>query len=198
MVVSSASVRTRFPAETEEMRAVVFRMQDSSYVDAKGRTRWRKNDWVAAELKQLGDFLVIGGYEESHALRYGRLAHTISRYPESVETLRAEGRLQEIPGVGETVASMIVEYLETGSCAKKNEWAKRTPLSVLDIVAIPGLGAKTVRALYRDRRIRGLESLSRAIDAGKLDGVKGLGKKNLAKIKSHIEKVRDSRSAKSR
>lgn len=198
MVASPASGRARLPTETEESRAIETKLKDSSYVDAKGRTRWRRNDWVAAELKQLGDFLVIGGYEESHALRYGRLAHTISRYPESVETLRAEGRLREIPGVGETVATIIAEYLETGSCTKKNEWAKRTPLSVLDIVAIPGLGAKTVRALYRDYGIRGLESLSRAIDAGKLDGVKGLGERTLAKIMSHIEKVRDSRSVKLR
>lgn len=171
---------------------------EATYVDAKGRRRWHKNDWVAAELKKLGDFLIIGGYEESHALRYGRLAHAISRYPESVETLHSEGRLEEIPGVGRTVATIIAEYLETGSCAKKNEWAKQTPLSVLDIVAIPGLGAKSVRLLYRDHRIRGLKSLSEAIEAGKLDGLKGFGKKTLEKIKSHIDSVRDSRSKQSR
>ena len=60
---------------------------DTSYTDAKGRTRWRCNDEIAKKLQQLHEILVIGGYEESHATRYTRLAYTISRHPESVEEL---------------------------------------------------------------------------------------------------------------
>lgn len=156
------------------------------YVDTKGRWRWHRNDWVAGELKKLGDFLVIGGYEESHALRYGRLAHTISRYPESVELLHREGRLHEIPGVGKTIATIIGEYLETGDCTKKKEWAKQAPLTVLDIAAIPGIGAKTVRTLYQRYGITSLEDLQRALERGQLDGIKGIGKKTVERLKRHF------------
>ena len=51
---------------------------DTSYVDAKGRTRWQRNEWLAERLKELGEFLVIGGYAESHAVVYKRLSYTIS------------------------------------------------------------------------------------------------------------------------
>ena len=79
---------------------------DTSYTDAKGRTRWQHNDWLAERLKELGEFLVIGGYEESHAVVYKRLSYTISRYPASVERLLSEGRLAEIPDVGPTIAAL--------------------------------------------------------------------------------------------
>lgn len=157
--------------------------KEAAYVDAKGRRRWHRNDWVAGELKKLGDFLVIGGYEESHALRYGRLAHTISRYPQSVELLCREGRLHEIPGVGKTIATIISQYLETGDCTKKKEWSKQTPLTVLDIAAIPGIGAKTVRILYQRYGITSLNDLQRALDRGQLDDIKGIGKKTVERLR---------------
>ena len=70
---------------------------DESYTDAKGRTRWHRNDEIAKNLQQLHDILVIGGYEESHATRYARLAYTISRHPESVEALHDEGVCRQSP-----------------------------------------------------------------------------------------------------
>lgn len=36
-----------------------------------------RNDEVASIVKQLGDYLIIGGYPEQHAKRYAQLAHTI-------------------------------------------------------------------------------------------------------------------------
>lgn len=160
--------------------------EDSSYIDAKGRTRWRRNDTLAAELKQLGDFLIISGYEESHATRYARLAHTISRYPESLERLHQEERLTDVPGVGGTIAAYIAEYLETGTCAKREEWVRETPLSVLELTAIPGLGAKTVRALYREHGIDSLAALEAALNSGVLDAADGIGPKTRETMRRHI------------
>ena len=37
-----------------------------SYTDDKGRVRWRRNDEVAAVVKQLGEYLIIGGYPVSY------------------------------------------------------------------------------------------------------------------------------------
>lgn len=35
--------------------------KDLSYTDDKGRKRWHRNDDVAAVVKQLGEYLIIGG-----------------------------------------------------------------------------------------------------------------------------------------
>jgi DNA polymerase (family 10) len=163
---------------------------DASYIDAKGRLRWHRNDKVAVQIKQLGDFLIIGGYEESHAKRYGKLAHTISRYPKSVVQLHKEGRLNEIPGVGGTIAEIIGEFIRTGTCSKMEQWAERVPRTVLELTAIPGLGAKTIRTLYTEHGIESLNTLRRALDKGKLDGVKGIGNKTIERMQRFITEQR--------
>ncbi|MCZ6626474.1 MAG: helix-hairpin-helix domain-containing protein [Deltaproteobacteria bacterium] len=159
---------------------------DVSYVDAKGRVRWRRNDEVADQIKRLGDFLIIGGYEESHARRYGKLAHTISRYPNSVVRLHKEGRLGDIPGVGGTIAETIGEFLRTGTCSKMDQWAERIPRTVLELTAIPGLGAKTIRTLYTEHGIKSLSALRKALDKGKLDGARGIGNKTVERMQRFI------------
>ncbi len=160
--------------------------QGLSYIDEKGRQRWHANDKIANDIKRLGDYLIICGYAESHAKRYGILAYTISRYPESVVQLHRERHLSDIPGVGATIAGIIDEFLKTGTCAKMEEWAVRVPKSVLEITAIPGLGAKTIRTLSRKYHIRSLSDLQRALDEGKLDGVKGIGVKTIDRMRQHI------------
>lgn len=170
--------------------SVVASKIDASYVDAKGRLRWHRNDKVAAQIKQLGDFLIIGGYEESHAKRYGKLAHTISRYPKSVVELHKEGRLNEIPGVGGTIAEIIGEFLRTGTCSKMEQWAKRIPRTVLELTAIPHLGAKTIRTLYIEHDIKSLSTLRKALDKGKLDGARGIGNKTVERMQRFITEQR--------
>ena len=159
---------------------------EDSYTDAKGRKRWHRNDWLAEELARLHDFLVIGGYEESHAAVYKRLFYTISRYPEPVDGLHAEGRLGEIPDIGPTIAELIGEYLRTGTCSKKEEWAKHRPVSLLEVAEVPGLGAKMARTLYAEHGIDSLDALESALASGRLDRVRGLGAKTREKITRHI------------
>jgi len=150
---------------------------DGSYVDAKGRLRWHCNDELARQFQMLYDILVIGGYDESHARRYPQLAHTISRHHESIHSIKDEGRLTEIPGIGGVVEQIITEFLETGTCSKLEEWSADTPRSVLDLTEIPGIGAKTAGTLYRDYGIDSLKSLKQAIEGGTIAGVKGIGEK---------------------
>jgi DNA polymerase (family 10) len=164
----------------------MYSFPTGTYTDAKGRTRWQQNDWLAEQLKQLGEFLIIGGYEESHATRYPKLAYAISRHPEPIEVLWEEKRLGSIPGVGSTIQGIIGEFLATGTCTKKEEWTQHTPLSVLEVAAIPGLGAKTVKVLYQEHGVKNLADLGAALENGALQNVPGLGKKTLAAIEARL------------
>ncbi len=158
-----------------------------SYTDEKGRTRWHVNDEIALRLLELHTFLIMADYPEDHASRYPRLAHSISRFPESVADLVEQGRLiEEIGGIGEIVETIITEYLQTGTCSKIEEYAGDIPQTVTELVPIPGLGAKTITRLYEDIKVDSLVSLRTAIDEGKLKGFKGIGKKTLDKIEEYL------------
>lgn len=163
-------------------------MNNESYVDEKGRTRWHINDEIALRLMELHTFLIMVDYPEDHASRYPRLAHSISRFPESIADLVEQDRLiEEIGGVGDIVANIITEYLETGTCSKIKEYSGDLPETIAEIVPVPGLGAKTIKRLYEDIGIDSLSSLRSAIDEGKLNGFKGIGKKTMDKIEEYLD-----------
>lgn len=154
------------------------------YTDAKGRTRWVRNDEVAATVKQLGEYLIIGGYPEEHAKRYAQLAHTISRWPESIDKIAKAENLNSLPGVGGVITGYLDEIIKTGTTDKFNDdqYGTPPPRSVLELTTIERLGAKTARMLYQDHGIDSMKSLCRHAKQGKLTGIKGIGPKMLATI----------------
>ena len=161
--------------------------RSQSYADEKGRKRWRRNDEIAAVVKQLGEYLIIGGYPEDHAKRYAQLANTISRMPELIDTLDQNDQLNTIAGVGGIITGYIEEIIHTGTTAKfkDNQYGKLPPMSVLELTRIDNLGAKTARMLYQEHHIDSKASLCKALKIGKLSGIKGIGPKMLDTIASH-------------
>jgi len=163
-------------------------LEDGSYIDAKGRTRWHQNDEIALKFLELHTFLIIADYPEDHASRYPWLANYISRFPEPMSDLIAQDRLiEELPGAGKVMAEIIEDLLETGTTAKLEEFAGDTPRTVVELVPIPGLGAKTIKRLYEEVGVDSLISLRKAIDEGKLKGFSGIGKKTLEKFETYLD-----------
>lgn len=163
-------------------------MIEAQYTDAKGRTRWKCNDHLAELLKDLHAYLVIGDYDESHAARYPRLAHLISRHPISVKELHRTGTLTSLPGVSSTIETIIEQFIERGTCDKMlygDEFFTPPPLSVLEMIRIPRLGAKTAKLLYQDYGIASLAALKDFARSGDLLTVPGVGKSMVDRVLSY-------------
>lgn len=159
---------------------------DEVITDSAGRRRWRRNAEVAAHFRRLQDFLLISGYAQPHATRYGRLALVIENLDESVALLDKEGRLKRVRGIGPGIAAEISRFLRTGT-TEKFEWAKtQAPESVLDLLEVPGLGVKTVSILAAVAGVTDLQSLRQALDEEKLDGIHGIGPKTIEAIRAHL------------
>ena len=145
------------------------------------------NDEIAQKLMELHTVLIVADYPEDHAARYPRLAYTISRMEASVAELVVQGRLKaEIPGVGDIVATIITEYVETGTCSKLQEYASDVPQTIVELISIPGLGPKTIKLLYQEAGVDSLLSLRTAIDEGKLKAIKGIGKKTVENFEKYL------------
>jgi DNA polymerase (family 10) len=143
------------------------------------------NAELANKLRDLRDFLIIAGYEESHATRYTQIARYIEKLGESIEDVKHEHRLTEIPGVGKLVAQYIREIMDTGVSSKQKEWEEFAPVTVLELVRIPGLGPKTARKLFQEYGIESYAKLRQADDAGILQEVQGVGPKLIEAIRRH-------------
>ncbi len=137
------------------------------------------NKELADHLRQLQAYLVIAGYEETHARRYSHIAHAIESMGEPIQQVRREGRLRDIPGVGPSVGGYIKEILDTGKCSKQEEWEKSVPFTVVDLIRIPGLGVLTAQRLLHDYGVYSLESLIVAIDTGMLHNAPGFSEQTV-------------------
>ena len=156
-------------------------------MEQKEHTDRLTNDEIAQKLMELHTILIVADYPEDHAVRYPRLAYTISRMEESVAELASQGKLQEkISGVGDIVSTIITEYVETGTCSKLQEYASDVPETIVELIPIPGLGPKTIKLLYQEVGIDSLLSLRNAIDEGKLKGIKGVGPKTIEKFEEYL------------
>lgn len=144
------------------------------------------NGELAARLRDLRDYLVIAGYPEEHASRYGVIARQIEGWGESVAEMRRVGRLEEIRGVGPTVRTYIKEILDDGVSSKELEYRDTVPITVLELVRVPGLGARTARMLLKKRGIASANDLRRALETGALDSTPGVGPKKRERWSGHL------------
>ncbi|MFE9094730.1 DNA polymerase/3'-5' exonuclease PolX [Streptomyces sp. NPDC007264] len=136
----------------------------------------RPNEEVEALLQEYADLIAITGGDAFKARAYEKAARAIGGYPADVSHLDAKG-LRDIPGVGRSIADKVTEYFRTGTVAVVEERRAAIPTGVRELITIPTLGPKKAMTLYEDLRISSVNELADAIRAGKLEGLKGFGRK---------------------
>jgi hypothetical protein len=72
-----------------------------------------ENDYVSVLLDQLDYILKL----RSRTTPFGYASYQVSKLGEPVSTLRDEGRLQRLEGVGPTTERVIKEIVDTGTCS---------------------------------------------------------------------------------
>jgi DNA polymerase (family 10) len=88
-----------------------------------------------------------------------------------------QGRVEELSGVGKTIAEKIDALLDTGSIPSADKLKAKIPAGLVEVTRIPGLGPKRARLLYDHLGVTSLEDLKRASEDGTLKDVPGFGKK---------------------
>jgi DNA polymerase (family 10) len=73
-----------------------------------------KNAEVAKVFQDIADLLELKGENPFKIRAYQRAVFSLEHLPQEVEELVGEGRLREVPGVGEAIAKKITELVTTG------------------------------------------------------------------------------------
>ncbi|GAC1567088.1 MAG: DNA polymerase/3'-5' exonuclease PolX [Vulcanimicrobiaceae bacterium] len=143
------------------------------------------NAEIARTLKEIRTLMEFAGEPFFKYMAYERAAETLEHAAPAAQAIAAN-ELQRLPGIGKTIAARIGELLETGTIAYRDELAARYPLTLVDVLAVQGIGMKTAQTLFTELGIASLPDLERALDAGALEGVARLGKKSIENIKRGI------------
>ncbi len=149
----------------------------------------------AAEIFQsIADLLDVLG-EKFKPDAYRRAARSIESLTEDLGAIAGRNELRSVPGVGDAIEEKIREYLATGHITYYDKLQQQIPAGVVELLKIPGLGPKTARRFWIELGVEGPAELTAALDAGRLDGVKGFGPKKVAQIRAAVEAFRANANA---
>ena len=120
---------------------------------------------------------------------YEKAAHSVEALSESVKDTYEKGglkALEDIPGVGQSIAEKIEEYIKTKHVKEHAHLKKQIPVDVEDLAAIEGIGPKMILKLYKKLGIKNREQLEKAAITHTLSGKGGFGEKTEENILNAI------------
>ncbi len=148
-----------------------------------------KNRQVARILYEIAELLDLEGVQFKPRA-YRRAAQAVESCSTPIEELAAEGKLSDLPGVGQAIAKKIQEVVETGKLQYHEELKAKLPVDLFALTQVDGVGPKTAKLLYEELEVRSLDDLERVAREGKIQDIKGLGEKTEGKILRGLAEAR--------
>ncbi len=133
-----------------------------------------KNLEIAKILDNIADILELQGVEFKPRA-YRNAARGVENLSEDIADVHKRGELEEISGVGQSIAEKIAEYLDTGKLKYYEQLKKQTKVNVEELNLIPGLGPKKIKLLYDQLKIKNIHDLEKAVKQHKLQQLPGFG-----------------------
>lgn len=147
------------------------------------------NSEIARILYEIGEYLDMQG-EAFKPRAYEKAGQTIEGLQEEVREIYKKWGLkavENIPGVGVSIAEKIEELIKTGNCKYYEQLKKKTPVDLSNLTRVSGLGPKKIKALYQKLEVKNLQDLENAAKAGKISKLEGFGPKSEENILKSLE-----------
>jgi DNA polymerase (family 10) len=139
-------------------------------------------DQVAAILAEIGTLLELQGENAFRTNAYLNGARAIQQMEEDLAEVVRQDRLRDIPGIGDTLRDKITTLVTTGKLPFYENLKAKIPAGLVEMLRIPGLGPKKVKALHEQLGVDTVEKLKVACEAGQVAKLKGFGAKTQDKI----------------
>ena len=144
------------------------------------------NHAIADNFSLLSKLFDIHGEDSFKAKSYSSAAFTIEKLPIQLETL-SEDKIFAIKGIGQATGKKIVEQLETGRLAVLDEFIRKTPAGIFELLKIKGLGPKKIATVWKELGIESVGELLYACEENRLLLYKGFGAKTQQNIQESIQ-----------
>lgn len=133
---------------------------------------------IAVIFEEIADLLEIQGANPFRVRAYRNAARTLGELPQEARVLLERGGdLTRLPGIGTDLAGKIGEIVTTGHCSLQDRLHRELPPAITELLQIPGLGPKRVKALYHELDVQTVEQLQRAAQDGRIRALHGFGAK---------------------
>jgi DNA polymerase (family X) len=151
-----------------------------------------KNDVLSAVFEQMANIMEILGEDRFRINSYRKVARIIGDLPTDFEHLLQTGQLQGTPGIGKSSLAKIEEFQQKGTITAHQELLEKIPAGLTELLKIPGVGPKAVKAVYEQLNVVDIEGLKKAISSGALAELPGFGDKKASIIQKGIDFLQKS------
>lgn len=145
---------------------------------------------IANILYEIADILEIQNANSFRISAHRRAAQTIESLPEDINRVYKRDKLDDIPGVGASIAQKIKELIETGKLKELAKLEKKVPKGLVEMLEVEGIGPKLAAFVHKKFKVKNIDQLEKIVRAQKLRGLKGFGPKSEENILRGIELYR--------
>ena len=142
---------------------------------------------IAHILEEIGIILDLKGENPFKVRAYYNGARIIENLDRDITDLVNSGELAQIKGIGKALAEKISTLVRYKSLPYYEELKSSIPEGLLQMLKIPGLGAKKVKVIYDKLGISNIGELEYACRENRLRDLQGFGPKSQDKILTSIK-----------
>ena len=148
------------------------------------------NARIAAVLAEVADLLEIKGESAFKVGAYRRAADSVARSGVDLASAYGAGESPALRGVGSRISERIAELVSTGQSRYHQSLREDVPPTLLQLLAVPGVGPRTAGEAWRILGIATLPEFEAAARAGRLRQIRGISARTEAHI---VESIGDLR-----
>jgi DNA polymerase (family X) len=138
------------------------------------------NHALSRILNNLGSiYSYLGDEERFRATAYNKAALSIDGLKEDIRVYIDEGTVEDIPGIGESIAEKIIEFVRTGKIKKYEELRKTVPVELLELMNVSGFGPQSLKQIHAELKISTRDELIKALEDGRISKLKRFGAKKV-------------------
>jgi DNA polymerase (family 10) len=148
---------------------------------------------IASVLKDIALYKELKGENPFKVRAFEQAARSVETHPSSVAQVAEDGGLQEIKGIGKSVAEVISEYVTHKRSSVLEELKSSFPETISELFRVPGLGPKKIKALWEKLGCSTIGELEYACKENRLVGLEGFGQRSQEKVLHEIEFIKRHR-----
>ena len=141
---------------------------------------------IAKTLNAIATLLELRGDNPFKIRAYQTGARALENLEENLQTVIEQKRLAQIPGIGKALTDKIETLYHTGALPYYQTLKAGTPQGFIDLLSIPNLGPKKIKALHEALGITSISELKAACQQGRIAPLLGFGKKTQEKLLTGI------------
>ena len=141
---------------------------------------------IADNFSLLSKLMDIHGENSFKSKTYSIAAFNIEKLPLQLSETPHE-KIFAIKGIGDSIGKKVLEMLDTGEMKTLNEYLEKTPVGLVEMLNIKGIGPKKINTIWKDLEVESIGELLYACNENRLLLYKGFGEKTQDNIRESIE-----------